>query len=383
MKVSFIYVDAGKGHYVPAKALYNHYLEMGNEATLDNMLLLLGAKTWNKVIKNWWRANLHHPKAERVLNERLDGPFIHNGIKFFADNGAVYVKRFIKWYNLEKPDYIICTNYLAHPILTTIIKRSKIDIPLYVYVADVFDNPRIGSSNEVTKFLVSSQLGKDNCIKKGIDEDRIIVVPFPLKQEVMRYGDVEQGEAREALDLYPNKFTIILNFGGEGIGNVKLIEEMIAQKLDWQILVLGNFSVTTKLKYKELRRMNPDLKLITPGFVDNIGLYIKACDVQIGKTGANSLLESLYLKRPFLMSELLYSSKAFIDFMRIKKIGWAEGDVKKQIEILKNYSTNTEYRKSIEDDLNSLPISFGCVPLLEIADAEFNKYKANKTNKKS
>lgn len=377
MKVSFIYVDAGKGHYVPAKALYDHYLEMGNEATLENMFLLLGATTWNKVIKKWWRVNLHHPKAERVLNNKLDGPFIHNRIKFFADHGDIYVKRFTEWYNREKPDYIICTNYLAHPILTTIIKRSKIDIPLYVYVADVFDNPRIGSSNNVTKFLIASELGRDNCLKKGIDEDRIIVVPFPLKQEVMKYGDVTKAEARETLGLDQDKFTIILNFGGEGIGNVKLIEEMRAQDLDWQILVLGNMSPTTKLKYKELRRRFPKLDLVTPGYVSNIGLYIKACDVQMGKTGANSLLESLFLKRPFLMSELLYSSRAFIDFMSIKKIGWAESDIEKQIEILKKYSTDSEYRQDIENDLNSLPITFGCVPLLEIADNEFKKYKEN------
>ncbi|NCD06099.1 MAG: UDP-N-acetylglucosamine--LPS N-acetylglucosamine transferase [Spirochaetia bacterium] len=378
MKVSFIHVDAGKGHYVPAKALYDHYLEMGNEATLENLFLMLNAKTWNKLIKNWWRANLHHPKAERFLDERLDNPFIENRIKFFAENMDIYVERFIQWYNREKPDYIICTNFLANPILTTIISRSKIDIPLFVYVADVFDNPKIGTSNEVDKFFVASQLGKENCIKNGIDSDRVVVTPFPLKHEVMKYGNITQREARVELGLKQDKFTIILNFGGEGIGNVKLIEEMRKQKLDWQILVLGNLSKTTTLRYKELRLKYPKLDLITPGFVDNIGLYIKACDVQLGKTGANSLLESLYLKTPFLMSELLYTSRAFIDFMKIKKIGWAENDIKKQIEILKKYATDPEFRKPVIEDLNSLPIEFGCIPLLEIADNEYKKYREKK-----
>lgn len=374
MKVSFIYVDAGKGHYVPAKALYDHYIEMGNEASLDNMFLIFGATAWNKMVKNWWRANLHHPKAERVLNEKLDGPFIHNSIKFLAESGDRYLKIFKEWYEREKPDYIICTNYLANPILTTMLKRAKIDIPLFVYVADVFDNPKIGTSNEVTKFFIASQLGKENCIKNGIDADRVRVVPFPLKYDVMKYGDVSQNEARKKLNLKQNKFTIILNFGGEGIGNVKLIEELINRNLDWQILVLGNLSKTTKLKYKELRRKYKNLDLVTPGFVDNIGLYIKACDVQIGKTGANSLLESLFLKRPFLMSELLYTSRAFIDFMKIKKIGWAEGDIYKQVDILEKYASDSEYKQPIIDDLNSLPIEFGCIPLLKIADEEYKKY---------
>jgi processive 1,2-diacylglycerol beta-glucosyltransferase len=375
MKVSFIYVDAGKGHYVPAKALYDHYLKMGNEATLDNLFLILGASHWNRIVKKWWRMNLHYPKAERFLNGKLDGPLVRDIIKFIAEHRRYYADNFISWYNKEKPDYILCTNYLAHPILTSMIKITKIDIPVFVYVADVFDNPVIGNSNDVTKFFIASEFGKNNCMKKGADEQKVVVVPFPLKHDVMKYGNADRLEARESLNLDKEKFTIILNFGGEGIGNVKLIKEIRRQKLDWQIIVLGNLSKATALKYKELRKKYPKLDLVTPGYVDNIGLYIKACDVQVGKTGANSLLESLFLKRPFLMSELLYTATAFIDFMDIKKIGWAENNIEKQVEILKNYSTDENIRKEIEADLNSLPITFGCIPLLEIADKEYYKYK--------
>ncbi len=377
MKVSFIYVDAGKGHYVPAKALYDHYSKMGNEATLDNLFLILGASRWNKIVKQWWRMNLHYPRAERFLNGKLDGPFVRNVIKVIAENISFYAENFISWYNKEKPDYILCTNYLAHPILTSLVKITKIDIPIFVYVADVFDNPIIGNSNEVTKFFIASEFGKNNCIRKGLIEQKIMIVPFPLKKDVMKYGNVNKIKARESLKLDKEKFTIILNFGGEGIGNVKLIKEILRKDIDWQIIVLGNLSKATTLKYKNLRKKYPKLDLVTPGYVENIGLYIKACDFQVGKTGANSLLESLYLKRPFLMSELLYTSRAFIDFMNYKKIGWAENNIEKQVEILKRYSSDELIRKEIENNLNTLPISFGCVPLLEIVDKEYYKYKEN------
>ena len=381
MKVAFIYVDAGKGHYVPAKALYDQYIEMSNEGVLENLFLIINAKRWNSSIKSWWRANLHHPNAERFLNELLDGPFLENLIRFFARTCIRPYKSFVSWYEKEQPDYIICTNFLAHPIITTFIKRANIDIPIFEYVADVFSNQRIGASNDITKYFVASELGKINIHKDGVDENRIIVSPFPLKKDVMIFGGITKSEARKKLSLNPDKFTIILNFGGEGIGNVRLIEKILENNLDWQIIILGNFSKLTELKYNEFRKKHPNLKLITPGFVDNIGLYIKACDVQLGKTGANSLLESLYLKRPFLMSELLYTSKAFIDFMKIKNIGWAEGDIDKQIKILKRYEKEDNYRKIFEDDLNSLPITFGCLPFLEIADEEFEKYR-DITNKK-
>ncbi len=379
MKVAFVYVDAGKGHYVPAKALYDHYLEMGNDGTLDNMFLIVGAPKWNKWVKNWWRANLRHPKAERVLNNFFDGPFIGGCIKFLARNTKRYARNFKSWYEKEKPDYIICTNYLAYPILTTIMKQAGVDIPLFEYVADVFNNQRMGANNIITKIFIASKFGKDNLLKQGIDEDRIIVSPFPLKADVKKFGDKDQKEARRLLNIKTDKFTLILNFGGEGIGNLKLIKEILKNNLDWQMIVLGNLCKKTAKKYDNLKEQYPQLDLITPGYVDNIGLYIKACDVQIGKTGANSFLESLYLKRPFLISELLYTTKAFIDFMEINKVGWAECNTEKQIEILKKYASDEQYRKLFQDDLNNLDITFGCVPLLELADNEYRKHmKINK-----
>lgn len=374
MKCSFIYVDAGKGHYVPAKALYDSCIEKGHEATLDNMILMFGAKAWNKFIKKWWRTHLRHPKMERVINEFSDNTFNRELFELLARNHKRAQKNFRAWYEREKPDLIVSTNYLAGPVLSTIMEKAKVNIPLFVYSADVFDCPNVGLSYKIDIHYLPSKLGIENCVKRGFRREQMKICPFPLKKGLSEYLNYTKEEAREELGLEKDKPVIILNLGGEGIGKTKLLREMAKQKLDYQVVVLGTLKYQTAFHFMVFKKRYPNMKLITPGFVDNVGLYIKACDVQMGKTGANSLMESLYLKRPFLMSELLYTSKAFLTFMKDYKIGWAEDNIKKQLKILAAYFDSPDIQKEIENVLEDLPIEFSSDKFIDQIERDYKEF---------
>jgi processive 1,2-diacylglycerol beta-glucosyltransferase len=374
MKCSFIYVDAGKGHYTPAKALCDSFNKKGNEGTLDNMILVLGSKFFNKVVKDWWRFFLHHPQLERVSNSINDNEVSYKFLEIGSKYHPAAQRAFKKWYYREKPDCILCTNFLVAPILNTIIKETKIKIPVFAYSADVFDCPNIGVSNDLDIYYLPSQLGIDNCIRRGFDPDILHFSPFPLKSEVAQYYDLTKEEARKILNLDLNRPVIMLNLGGEGIGSTEIPRAMAKRNLDYQVIVLGNLSRETKYKFMKFKKEFPNFTLITPGFVDNVGVYIKACDVQMGKTGANSLLESMYLKRPFLMSQLLYTSKAFIDFMKDYKIGWAENKVSKQIDILNEYLSSQEKQDEIANVMNNLPINFSSDDFVDLLLKDYEEY---------
>jgi processive 1,2-diacylglycerol beta-glucosyltransferase len=198
--------------------------------------------------------------------------------------------------------------------------------------------------------------------------------PFPLKAGVDEYYNLSKEDARAQLGLEQNKPTVILNLGGEGIGNADLPRALVKRGLDYQVIVLGNPSKETLFKFKIFKREFPNNTLITPGFVSNVGVYIKACDVQMGKTGANSLLESMYLKRPFLMSQLLYTSKAFVDFIEDYKIGWAENNVQKQIDILENYFSDEQEQKFISDVMENLPINFSSDAFIDMILEDYKEF---------
>jgi len=358
LKGAFIYVDAGKGHYVPAKAVYDRFLEKGHEATLDNLFLLMESEMWNRLVKSAWRRQLQHPKLERIENSFFDRSLSFHLVKFLAFINISERRAFKAWYEKERPDFIFCTNYFAGPILTTMLKHANINIPLFVLGTDVFDNQKTGVSNRIDIQYMPSQLGVKNYKKHGFDPSIVKLCPFPLKKGMVQYVKYSKLQARKELKIELNKPTLIYNLGGEGIGHTLFIKAVVNQNLDWQIIVLGNMSRATQKRFDGFKQKNPNFSLVTPGFVNNVGLYIKACDVQLGKTGGNAFLESLYLHRPFLMSELLYCSKGYLEFMKDYKVGWAESNTKKQIEILKQFLVSKADQEEMERTMSSLPISF-------------------------
>ena len=72
MKGAFIYIDAGKGHFIPAKALYDAMLAKGEEAVLEDFFLIFKAPFYRWFFRNIWRFYLHHPKLERISNKVND-----------------------------------------------------------------------------------------------------------------------------------------------------------------------------------------------------------------------------------------------------------------------------------------------------------------------
>ena len=91
-----------------------------------------------------------------------------------------------------------------------------------------------------------------------------------------------------------------------------------------------------------------------------------ACDMQMGKAGANSLMESLYLKRPFLVSEVLYMARSTPLFFKEHYVGWCEDDTEKKADIIERFYRNEDERKRIENEMENLPIEFSASKLVEM-----------------
>jgi len=116
--------------------------------------------------------------------------------------------------------------------------------------------------------------------------------------------------------------------------------------------------------------------------VDNIQDYIFASDVQAGKAGANALMESLYLKRPFLVSNLLYAALPTKDFMERHKVGWTEGSVVKQVSIFQAYDQDKKEQEAMQQRFDKLPLSFDTLAFASMILEDTRAYHAKKQGDK-
>ena len=354
MKGAMIYVNAGKGHYIPAKALADSFEEAGHEAMLVELFSIFNAPLWESFVRNEWRFMLKHPKLEAKADASSDSPKTANTIRRLAFHKK-HVRAFARWYEENRPDFLLSTNFLGGALLPYAVKALGLNIPVYQYCPDVFDSPGSGVCNLLTKAYIASDFGKDVLISKGQSPDTVSVCPFPLRKQFMLAGSLSKEEARKRLEL-PDRFTILCSFGGEGIGSIALLYELASRNVPCQAVVIGGHSKSTDRSFYRFSEKYPDFPLYQRGFVDNVEEYLVACDIQVGKGGINSILEAISLRRPFIITEILYLFRNFEKCFRDNKVGWAEEDPHKQADIIESYFNDGNLRKKVDDAFDTLPI---------------------------
>ncbi len=382
MKIALLYVDAGKGHITPAKALSDAFEDLGHATVVDNLLLkVCNSPVANWISKHYWRMQLHFPRLEKFVNSKSDSFTNAKRTRFLAIHSHA-PKDFKRWYEDNKPDCIVVTHFLGANLIKPIVDHLGLNIPVFEYSADVFFTPNQAISGKLDKLYICTQLGKELTIEQGQPEETISICPFPLKKTMRDIKFLSKHEAREKLGL-EDKFTILLNLGGEGIGTTDFLKEIQNRGFDWQVITVGTLSQSTAIHYKNFREKHPDFSLHTPGFVDNIQDYIFASDVQTGKAGANSLMESLYLRRPFLVSNLLYAALPTREFMQRHKVGWTEDSVKEQVSIFQAYDQDKEEQEAMQQRFDKLPLSFDTLAFAAMIIEDAKTFYAQKVIKKA
>lgn len=379
VKGAFLYVDAGKGHYIPAVALADAFRDMGHEAVVEDLFLAFKMPFVKWISKHYWRYLLHHPKLEKKANELSNARMAHDSLRALSNNTKA-IRHFKKWFLREKPDFIMSTNFMGATLLPAVLKKIGIDCPVYDYAADLFDQVKAGIDSQLTMCYISTELGVRHTIAMGQDSSKVKLCPFPLSKKFEVAKKLTKEEARKKLGL-KDKFTVLWNLGGEGIGNPKLLYGLVKRGLDIQVVVIGGKSKSTEIEFERFKKLNPSFSLEMRGFVDNAQEYIMASDMQMGKAGANSLMESLYLKRPFLVSEVLYMGRSTQLFFDEYPVGWCEDDLEGKLDIIEMASTNGNVLKNISETMDKLPIDFSAPHfakmLIEDTEAYRKEHHAN------
>ena len=90
------------------------------------------------------------------------------------------------------------------------------------------------------------------------------------------------------------------------------------------------------------------------------------------KAGANALMESIYLHRPCIISDLLYAARATKDFFAENEVGWCEGRVSRQVSIVESYFNNSSLLNDMAERYARLPVEFSSDRFMEqiIRDTE-------------
>jgi UDP-N-acetylglucosamine:LPS N-acetylglucosamine transferase len=201
------------------------------------------------------------------------------------------------------PHIVVSVHPMTQHIFARILKELKLAdrIPLVSVVTD----PSYGfwkgwACDDVSLYLVASDEAKRQLLDYGIPEDRIKISGMPVHPKFAYPGEEAARAARRALQLDPEKFTVFVNAGWEGGGNVpQIFRELVRGKLDVQAIFLAgrNDELKSAAESLALDAMFP-VRVI--GYSEQVEQLMSAANVMISKLGGLTTFEALACRVPII-----------------------------------------------------------------------------------
>jgi UDP-N-acetylglucosamine:LPS N-acetylglucosamine transferase len=220
--------------------------------------------------------------------------------EFFHSRSIVYVRGlFQRWC----PHIVVSVHPLTQHIFARVLKELGLAdrIPLVTVVTDPYYGFWKGwACDDVTLYLVASDEARRQLIDYGIAPERIKISGMPVHPKFSFPGDDAARIARTALGLDPEKFTVFLNAGWEGGGNIPhIFSELVRGELDVQAIFLAGKNENLK---NEAEAMAVDAKfpIKVIGYSDEVEQLMRAANVMISKLGGLTTFEALSCRLPII-----------------------------------------------------------------------------------
>ena len=220
--------------------------------------------------------------------------------EFFYKRTVGYVSsQFQKWC----PHVVVSVHPLTQHMFARVLKELGLAdrIPLVTVVTDPYYGFWKGwACDDVRLYLVASEEARRQLIDYGIPSERIKISGMPVHPKFSFPGDDAARVARTALGLDPEKFTVFLNAGWEGGGNVpQIMRELVRGELDVQAIFLAGKNEALKNE-AELLAAEAKFPVKVIGYSDEVEQLMRAASVMVSKLGGLTTFEALACRVPLI-----------------------------------------------------------------------------------
>lgn len=244
--------------------------------------LLQNRQHWMKYL--YWCVNRLRPETREFFHKRC--------IRYVSE-------LFERWC----PHIVVSVHPLTQHIFARVLKELKLAdrIPLVSVVTDpCYGFWRGWACDDVTLYLVASDEARQQLIDYGVAPDKIKISGMPVHPKFSYPGEEAAQAARRALGLDPNKFTVFVNAGWAGGGNIpQIFRELIHGELDVQAIFLAGKNEDLRVAAESLASEAAfPIKVI--GYSDEVEKLMSAANVMISKLGGLTTFEALACRLPII-----------------------------------------------------------------------------------
>jgi len=237
---------------------------------------------WMKYL--YWAVNKIRPETREFFMKRCIG--------FCKES-------FEKWC----PHVVVSVHPLTQHIFARILKELNMTqtVPLVTVVTD----PCYGfwkgwACEEVSLYLVANEDAQRQLIDYGVDPKRIKISGMPVDPKFHEVDEKVAQTARQAYGLDPDKFTVFVNAGWIGGGNIpQIFRELVRGDLDVQAIFLAGKNDELRAEAEELAKSAKfPVKVI--GYSDEIEKLMHSANVMVSKLGGLTTFEALACRLPII-----------------------------------------------------------------------------------
>ena len=244
--------------------------------------ILRNKQGWMKYV--YWAMNRFRPETREFFYRRCFG----------------YVKaQFEKWC----PHVVVSVHPLTQHFIARVLKELNLSkqIPLVTVVTD----PCYGfwkgwACDDVSLYLVANEGARAQLIDYGIDAEKIKIAGMPIHPKFHELNEKDAQNARKAFGLDPDKFTVFVNAGWVGGGNIpQIFKEFVRGDLPVQAIFLAGKNEELRKEAEALAKTAKfPIKVI--GYSEEIEKLMQSANVMISKLGGLTTFEALACRLPII-----------------------------------------------------------------------------------
>jgi UDP-N-acetylglucosamine:LPS N-acetylglucosamine transferase len=194
-----------------------------------------------------------------------------------------------------QPELLVC----VHPMLNHYLFRAKQDLglkdtKLITVITDPNDQLWRGWGCEGTDLIIApNQIVHDKLLEWGIKPERIKVIGMPVNPDFLRPTLIDPSEFKRNLGLMPDRFTLCVNAGWAGGGNMLSIYRALdAVKRPIQVIFLcgHNKNLYQRILIESEKSSIPTAVL---PFHDRMADLMPAVDMMVTKAGGLTTYEAV------------------------------------------------------------------------------------------
>ncbi|HEY0003314.1 MAG TPA: hypothetical protein VGB17_00790 [Pyrinomonadaceae bacterium] len=244
--------------------------------------LLQNRQHWMKYL--YWAVNRFRPETREFVQRRCIG----------------YVQNlFERWC----PHVVVSVHPLTQHIFARVLKELKLadKIPLITVVTDpCYGFWRGWACDDVRLYLVASEEARQQLIDYGVAPERIKISGMPVHPKFEYPGEQAAQAARAALGLDPEKFTVFVNAGWAGGGNIpQIFRELVRGELDMQAIFLAGRNKELQAEAEALASQ-AKFPVRVIGYSEHVEQLMGAANVMISKLGGLTTFEALACRLPII-----------------------------------------------------------------------------------